>query len=103
MQQVRAFPERLLPVQVNDDGGMGSAMGRGALRVRVQVDGRDVDLVSCHLKSKLLTYPGGRFSPRDEDERARFAAYALFRRAAEATTLRVYMTALLAGPGASAR
>ena len=38
----------------------------------------------CHLKSKLLTFPGGRFQPRDEGERARYGAYALYRRAAEA-------------------
>jgi hypothetical protein len=31
---------------------------------------------------KLLPFPGGRFTPRNEDERARFAAYALFRRGA---------------------
>lgn len=99
VEQVHAFPERLLPVQVNDDGGMGSSMGRGALRVRVQADGRDVDLLTCHLKSKLLTFPGPRFSPHDEDERARFAAYALFRRAAEATTVRVRATSLLGGLG----
>ena len=74
-------------------------MGRGALRVRVNIDGRDVDLVSCHLKSKLLTFPGGRFSPRDEGERARFAGYALYRRAAEAVTLRAFANRLLDGHG----
>jgi len=35
------------------------------------------------MKSKLLTFPGGRFSTNDEGERARYGAYALFRRAAE--------------------
>jgi hypothetical protein len=29
-------------------------------------------LVTCHLKSKLPTFPGGRFSTRDEGERAQF-------------------------------
>ena len=86
-------------MQVNDAGGMGSAMGRGALRVRVRAEGRDVDLLTCHLKSKLLTFPGPRFSPHDEDERARFASYALFRRSAEATTVRVRATSLLGGLG----
>ncbi len=99
VEQVHPFPDRLLPVQVNDDGGMGSSMGRGALRVRVRADGRDVDLLTCHLKSKLLTFPGPRFSPHDEDERARFASYALFRRSAEATTVRVSATSLLGGLG----
>jgi endonuclease/exonuclease/phosphatase family metal-dependent hydrolase len=40
-----------------------------------------VRLITTHLKSKLLTFPGDRFVPHDEDERARFAAYALYRRA----------------------
>jgi hypothetical protein len=74
-------------------------MGRGALKVRVRMDSRTVDLVTCHLKSKLLTYPGGRFQPRDEDERARFGGYALYRRAAEAVTLRIYANRLLGGEG----
>jgi hypothetical protein len=74
-------------------------MGRGALRVRVTADGRDVDLITAHLKSKLLTFPGERFEPRDEDERARFAGYALYRRASEAVTLRAYANGLLEGEG----
>lgn len=75
-----------------------SKMGRPALRVRVEPDnGTTLDVISCHLKSKLLTFPGGRFSPKDEDERARFAVYALNRRAAEAATIRAYATNLLAG------
>lgn len=61
--------------------------------------GTDVDLVSCHLKSKLLTFPGGRFSTSDEGERARFGAYALYRRAAEAATVRAHATVLLGGAG----
>jgi hypothetical protein len=58
--------------------------------------------VSCHLKSKLLSYPGNRFNPRDEGERARYAGYALALRAAEAITLRDYATGLLDGQGSSA-
>jgi hypothetical protein len=54
---------------------------------------------SCHLKSKLLTLPGGRFHARDEGERARFAGYAIYRRAAEAVTLRTYANELLDGNG----
>jgi hypothetical protein len=50
------------------------------------------------LKSKLLSFPGG-FVPADEDQRARFAAYALYRRASEATTLRSHLDALLNGSG----
>jgi endonuclease/exonuclease/phosphatase family metal-dependent hydrolase len=44
-------------------------------------------------------FPGGRFQPRDEAERAGFAAYALNRRAAEAATLRVLVTAALSQAG----
>ena len=40
-----------------------AAMGRGGLHLRVEVDGADWDLVTVHLKSKLLTFPGGRFAP----------------------------------------
>jgi hypothetical protein len=74
-------------VQVDDDGTTIDAMGRGALRVRVTADAHVLDIVTCHLKSKLLSFPGG-FQPRDEGERVRFAAYALDRRAAEAATVR---------------
>lgn len=91
----RKFPRELAPVQVDDEGATIAEMGRGALRVRV----RNIDLVTCHLKSKLLTFPGDRFQPRDEGERARFAAYALNRRAAEAVTLRAFADDLLDGKG----
>jgi endonuclease/exonuclease/phosphatase family metal-dependent hydrolase len=97
--QLREFPEGLSPVQVDDQGTTMAEMGRGVVRVRVRAGNRDVDLVSCHLKSKLLTFPGGRFSPRDEGERARFAGYALYRRAAEAVTLRAFANELLDGQG----
>ncbi len=103
--EIRRFPAGLEPIQVGDDppgpGGpprMGQ-MGRAALRVTVRASNRDVHVVTTHLKSKLLTFPGGRFTPTDEDQRARFAAYALYRRAAEATTLRTHLDELLAGGG----
>jgi endonuclease/exonuclease/phosphatase family metal-dependent hydrolase len=69
---VRPFPDGLLPVQCGDDpvGAEGprtmNQMGRGGLQASVNVGGREVRVISCHLKSKLLTFPGGRFSPRDE-------------------------------------
>jgi predicted extracellular nuclease len=94
--QVAELPDELAPVQVDDDGTTISAMPRGALRVRAG----ELELVSCHLKSKLLSFPGGRFSPHDEGERARYGAYALHRRAAEAVTVRAAADALLAGAGA---
>ncbi len=98
--QVVAFPDGLRPIQVDDTATAINQMGRPALRVQVRTTGgSSVDLVSCHLKSKLLTFPGGRFSTRDEGERARFGAYALFRRAAEAVTVRAQATVLLDGQG----
>jgi endonuclease/exonuclease/phosphatase family metal-dependent hydrolase len=99
VEDVRDFPPKLAPVQVGDDDTVTAMMGRGALRVRVHSDGHDVDLVACHLKSKLLTFPRGRFSTNDEDLRARFAAYALNRRTAEAVTVRTYASTLLDGKG----
>jgi hypothetical protein len=100
VEEIRAFPQGLAAVQVDDDGATIREMGPGALRVRVSSGGRSVDLMSCHSKSKLLTFPGGRFNTRDEGERARFGAYALYRRAAEAVTVRAYANDLLDGHGA---
>ena len=95
VEQIAAFPPGLRPIQVDDTAVTASAMGRPALRAQVQVDGQAVQLLTCHLKSKLLTFPGGRFSTRDEGERARFGAYALTRRSAEAVTVRAAATDLL--------
>jgi endonuclease/exonuclease/phosphatase family metal-dependent hydrolase len=75
-------------------------MGRGALRIRVTKNGLTVDLITAHLKSKLLTFPrsgGSSFVPRDEEERAQVAGIALMRRSAEAVTLRIRANALLEG------
>jgi endonuclease/exonuclease/phosphatase family metal-dependent hydrolase len=85
-------------LEVNELDGTGGVvpvdrMGRGALRVRVEKEGFAADLITAHLKSKLLSFPrpGGRtsFAPRDEEERAQVAGIALRRRAAEAATLRL--------------
>ncbi|GAA1956441.1 nuclease [Nocardioides panacihumi] len=106
LEQVTAFPAGLGPVQVDDDGTTITALGRPALRARVHADARVIDVLAVHLKSKLLSFPGGRFTPHDEDERARYAVYALHRRAAEAAGVRAYVTRLLtaanAGPDAPA-
>ncbi|MGH8869911.1 MAG: endonuclease/exonuclease/phosphatase family protein [Actinomycetes bacterium] len=99
VEQVVAFPDRLLPIQVGDDGSTIAAMGRPALRVHAEVEGVGIDVVSSHLKSKLLTFPGGRFHPLDEDERVRCGVYALHRRAGEAAAVRAYVTGLLAADG----
>jgi endonuclease/exonuclease/phosphatase family metal-dependent hydrolase len=97
-RNVTFFPFGLLPIQVGDNpfGSAGpptmDGMGRGALQITIRANGRDVRVLNCHLKSKLLSFPDGRFHPRDENERARFGSYALFRRASEATSLRTWIT-----------
>src|SRR5829696_8103807 len=68
VEQPSQFPELLAPVQVDDDGDTIDAMGRGALRVRVAAGAHQLDVVTCHLKSKLLSFPRRRFQPRDEGE-----------------------------------
>lgn len=95
-----AFPEELGAVRVGDNDETTERMGRGGFRARVRTSaGTLIDVLTCHLKSKLLTFPGGRFNPRNESERARYGAYALFRRAGEATTMREWATTLLDGAG----
>ncbi len=59
VEQVTNFPEGLRPIQVDDTATTMSKMGRPALHVRVEADGHTLDVISCHLKSKLLTFPGG--------------------------------------------
>ena len=94
------FPAPLQPVQVDDAGTTLGTMGRGALAVTITTEsGVPVRLITTHLKSKLLTYPGGRFFPHNEDERARHGAYALGRRSGEAVAVRVALTEALAGHG----
>jgi endonuclease/exonuclease/phosphatase family metal-dependent hydrolase len=101
-QDVVDFPAQLPPLRADDSAAVTSRMGRGALRVRVRTrPGALLDVVTCHLKSKLLTFPGGRFSPHDEGERARYGAYALFRRTAEAATVRDLADRTLRGRGRS--
>lgn len=102
---VADFPEALGPLNADDDKTRRTnAMGRGAFAVHVVPEsGEPLTVVSCHLKSKLLSYPsfGGkpRFNPRNEGERARYGAYALYRRAAEAVTVRALADDLIAGHG----
>jgi endonuclease/exonuclease/phosphatase family metal-dependent hydrolase len=100
-----AFVPPLRPIQGDDSPATVGAMGRGVLAVDVQVsDELTVTMMVCHLKSKLLSYPAPpgrtRFNPHDEGERARFGGYALYRRAAEAVTVRAATDALFAGAGA---
>ncbi|MBT3150758.1 endonuclease/exonuclease/phosphatase family protein [Streptomyces sp. CHD11] len=94
-----AFPAKLRPVQADDAGPAADRAGRGLLAVEVDGEQGPLRVAVCHLKSKLLSYPNGRFHPRDEGERARYGAYALYRRAAEAATLRALADELLGGDG----
>lgn len=75
-------------------------LGRGALHIHIAKEGMDIDLITAHLKSKLLTYPrtwGVSFAPKDETERVQMAGIALTRRMAEAVTLRMQANELLEG------
>jgi endonuclease/exonuclease/phosphatase family metal-dependent hydrolase len=99
LADTNVLPELLRPVQGDDTGGTVAHAGRGLLAVEIAAPGLTLKVAVCHLKSKLLSYPGGRFQPRDEGERARYGAYALYRRAAEATALRALADTLLAGEG----
>lgn len=97
--QIVAFPKGGLPKVPDVDGSTLAQMGRGGLQVHVDVAG-GVRLLTAHLKSKLLTYPGGRRFPKNEDERARGAEYALLRRAAEAVAVRVQPDQVMTGAAA---
>lgn len=99
LHDTKGFPAKLRPVQADDKGLAVSEAGRGFLAVETATGAGPLRAAVCHLKSKLLSYPGGRFQPRDEGERARFGAYALYRRAAEATALRALADELLEGDG----
>ncbi|MCX4761194.1 endonuclease/exonuclease/phosphatase family protein [Streptomyces sp. NBC_01275] len=99
LADTRALPAKLRPVQSDDSGATVEGTGRGFLAVETVTEAGPLRVAVAHLKSKLLTYPGDRFFPRDEGERARYGAYALYRRAAEATALRALADELLAGDG----
>lgn len=102
--EIVEFPEAGLPrvPSVDADGNLDQStrLSRGALRVQVEPEaGFVVNLITAHLKSKLLTFPSGsgnaRFSPEDENERARVAGIALLQRTAEAVALRIWANTLL--------
>lgn len=101
VDEVVDLPAALSPVTVADDGTQTTRMGRGALVVTcTAANGVRVRAVTAHLKSKLLSFSGGRFTTTDEGERVRYRVYALSRRAAEAAAVREWATATLAGPWA---
>lgn len=93
-----AFPPEGMVNLNSTDGKPVTSMGRGALKATVVLSpGLLVNVVTAHLKSKLITYPGGRRAPESEDERARETGIALLRRAAEAVAVRVWMNRLMVG------
>lgn len=66
------FPAGGLPEVPDVDGGVLTAMGRGAPETVLALDaGEQVRVVTAHLKSKILSYPDDRRIPLDENERAR--------------------------------
>jgi endonuclease/exonuclease/phosphatase family metal-dependent hydrolase len=95
VRQMHAFPPGSLFEVPDPNGHVLTTMGRGMLQATVSVAGIPIRLATAHLKSKLLTFPGGRRYPRNEDERARGAGYALLRRAAEATAVRVHLNSVM--------
>lgn len=98
VEEVVDLPAALSPVKVADDGTTLAELGRGALAVTfITATGNPVRALTAHLKSKLLSFPGGRFDTHDEAERARYGVYALDRRAAEAAAVRDWATTALAG------
>jgi endonuclease/exonuclease/phosphatase family metal-dependent hydrolase len=98
VEEIIDLPAALSPVKVEDDGTTMTKLGRGAVAVTATTaTGIRVRALTAHLKSKLLSFPGGRFSTNDEDERVRYGVYALNRRAAEAAAIRQWATASLAG------
>ena len=83
------FPEHVRSLGLRElDGQPLTRMGRGGVHVRVTRAGFTADVIVVHLKSKLLTFPGGLFTTNDEALRSRVAAQALARRAAEAACVR---------------
>ncbi len=99
LADTNVFPAKLDPVQVDDSGLEVSQAGRGFLAVEADTVGGPLRAAVAHLKSKLLSYPNGRFHPLNEGERARYGAYALYRRTAEAAGLRALADGLLASAG----
>jgi endonuclease/exonuclease/phosphatase family metal-dependent hydrolase len=93
-----AFPTAALAAVPDPDEGVVTGMGRGALQATTTLaDGTRVRAITAHLKSKLLTFPGGRRSPRNENERARGVGYSLLRRTAEAVAVRVQLNRVMTG------
>lgn len=95
-QEYSEFPPEGMPPIPDTDGRVSNTLGRTALKATVVLSpGLLVNVMNIHLKSKLVTYAGGRRFPLDEDERARGTGFALLRRAAEAVAVRVFLNRLM--------
>jgi endonuclease/exonuclease/phosphatase family metal-dependent hydrolase len=94
--ELHNFPNTALTNIPDAQGNILSHMGRGALKVTVEPkQGLLINVITTHLKSKLITYPNNRRFPHNEDERARETGVALIKRAVEAIALRVYANSLV--------
>lgn len=80
----------------NDSGAIviEPELPRPALQITMSHNGQELDIITTHMKSKLLTF-GENFSTSNETLRAQTAYFALQRRTAEAITLRERATSLL--------
>jgi endonuclease/exonuclease/phosphatase family metal-dependent hydrolase len=69
VEEITDLPAALVPVvKVGDDGTTTNQLGRGALAVTYTTSGGTVvRALSVYLKSKLLSFPGGRFDTNDEE------------------------------------
>jgi endonuclease/exonuclease/phosphatase family metal-dependent hydrolase len=114
-RHLRPFPNLIRPIQTKDpifdnpntpaDESLTAMMGRGGLEVSVSIGGTLATILTAHFKSKLISYVrqrgvvgGSQFQPNDEGERFRYAAYALYKRAGEAITMRERLNEILADP-----
>lgn len=97
LRELTDFPDTALTYLKDAQGDPIKKMGRGIVKASVIVrPGLLINLINIHLKSKLITYHGGRRFPIDENERARETAVASFKRTAEAVAVRAYSNFLMA-------
>jgi endonuclease/exonuclease/phosphatase family metal-dependent hydrolase len=103
---ITLFPKEGLPsvpgIDHKGDPEVVTTLSRGALLIQVTPKpNQTIHLLNTHLKSKLLSFPSrtgkSRFEPKDENERARVAGFALLKRTAEAIALRIQANQLLEG------
>jgi len=98
-QQINQWqlPPGVVIHRFNSDGDVEvlPQFSRPAFQITVEYNGQEIDIITAHLKSKLLKF-GDDFTTSNESLRVQTALFALELRAAEATTLREHVTNLLA-------